>query len=805
MRVSLVLSLCMVVTGLVPAFATIIEVPGAGSLTIQDGLDLAQAGDTVLVAPGVYAEYNIVMESGVALIGQSAPGDSVVIDAARSGTCMTIPSASSSTLIEDITFYRGYAPVSPGIGGGLRISGSANPTLRGCTIRDCESVAVIGADGGGVSCQGTSTPRFEDCTFVGNSSLEMGGAVFGTDDTAPVFDDCVFEDNKQGNPPQVDYGGAVFLGAHSSGTFNDCWFLRNKSMTAGGAISLWGGTTSFAGCHFEADSSNDAACIHLRESTVLTLTGCTFVDNYASRHAGVLASQGQHATTIDIDNCTFVDNTAGTGHGGAMLLGDYSSTEIDFCTFLGNAAGGGGGAVRAGSSTIPTVISNCVFVGNESDNGSAAGTYHPGSSVTLILEGCIVTGNLNGAPFHCHYPIDEIQLSCCNVYDNVGGNWVDCWADQYGIDGNISADPLFCDADNNVFTVQADSPCLPGNHPDGEDCGLIGVLDMGCYGEAPEIISISDVGNDEGGQVRLIWYRSEHDSVSSEPLVDAYGIYRRQDEFKRASASEGEMQDSEQAARLEGWDFIESVPARGDDIYQYVAPTLCDSTEQGGVCWSVFFISAMTTDPHVFFDSAPDSGYSVDNLAPPPPGEFAVEYMGAEGNRLSWQWERNREIIEFRIYRGLDAGSPADSTHFLYATFETEYWDSMGTSQHHYKLTSVDEAGNESDPVEPEVSTDVNAEFVPMVWPNLCGSPNPFGSETAVRFNLPEATSVAVTIHSSDGRRVKTLADEMMPAGSHEIHWDGRDHSGHPVASGVYLIRLIAGSSRKCRVLLRIR
>ena len=37
-----------------------------------------------------------------------------------------------------------------------------------------------------------------------------------------------------------------------------------------------------------------------------------------------------------------------------------------------------------------------------------------------------------------------------------------------------SADLLFCDAENGDYTLDACSPCLPGNHPDGVDCGLIG-------------------------------------------------------------------------------------------------------------------------------------------------------------------------------------------------------------------------------------------------------------------------------------------------------------------------------------------
>jgi hypothetical protein len=56
-----------------------------------------------------------------------------------------------------------------------------------------------------------------------------------------------------------------------------------------------------------------------------------------------------------------------------------------------------------------------------------------------------------------------------------GGDWVDCIADQNGINGNMSEDPLFCDEDNDNYYLQECSPCL-----DAEGCGRIGALGLGC-------------------------------------------------------------------------------------------------------------------------------------------------------------------------------------------------------------------------------------------------------------------------------------------------------------------------------------
>jgi hypothetical protein len=51
-------------------------------------------------------------------------------------------------------------------------------------------------------------------------------------------------------------------------------------------------------------------------------------------------------------------------------------------------------------------------------------------------------------------------------------------ADQYGINGNFSSDPYFCDLENGDLAIAEDSPCARDNS--GEACGLIGALGVGC-------------------------------------------------------------------------------------------------------------------------------------------------------------------------------------------------------------------------------------------------------------------------------------------------------------------------------------
>ncbi len=73
-------------------------------------------------------------------------------------------------------------------------------------------------------------------------------------------------------------------------------------------------------------------------------------------------------------------------------------------------------------------------------------------------------------------------------------------------------------------------------------------------------------------------------------------------------------------------------------------------------------------------------------------------------------------------------------------------------------------------------------------------SPNPFNPRTTIRFELPGAARVRLTVHDVGGRCVAVLADGDLPAGAHEAVWDGRDRLGRPAASGLYFGRLEAGS-----------
>jgi hypothetical protein len=69
--------------------------------------------------------------------------------------------------------------------------------------------------------------------------------------------------------------------------------------------------------------------------------------------------------------------------------------------------------------------------------------------------------------------------------------------------------------------------------------------------------------------------------------------------------------------------------------------------------------------------------------------------------------------------------------------------------------------------------------------------PNPFNPTTKIRFYLPERGMVALEVYDARGALVRRLARGQFDVGAHAIDWDGTDANGQPVASGVYVYRLV--------------
>jgi hypothetical protein len=237
-------------------------------------------------------------------------------------------------------------------------------------------------------------------------------------------------------------------------------------------------------------------------------------------------------------------------------------------------------------------------------------------------------------------------------------------------------------------------------------------------------------------------------------------------------------------------------------VYQFVAPTLCDSTIDG-ICRSTFFISAMTPDPLVYFDSDPDSGYSIDNLAPCPPLGFNGQELG-DAILFTWNVSPEEDISHYVVYRGetedfdisealgeYTADCPCDTSLIV---------DDMDPCTiYYYKITAIDLSGNEGEPTPPLelcAAASVPGRGEVFRFALSGGNPNPFTSATSIAFSIPARQHVCLEVYDVNGRLVSTLVDGEMDAGRHQADWDGTNTAGQAIPAGIYFSRLEAGGKR---------
>lgn len=92
--------------------------------------------------------------------------------------------------------------------------------------------------------------------------------------------------------------------------------------------------------------------------------------------------------------------------------------------------------------------------------------------------------------------------------------------------------------------------------------------------------------------------------------------------------------------------------------------------------------------------------------------------------------------------------------------------------------------------------TDAPEDLPPQQFHLHRSVPNPFDESSLIRYDLPDAQFVDLSIFTIDGRRVATLVHDARAAGRHSAIWHGRDDAGQPVAPGIYFYRIEAGQYR---------
>jgi hypothetical protein len=301
----------------------------------------------------------------------------------------------------------------------------------------------------GITIQGGQAPV--DGPFEGS----FGGGIY-CDRASPTIANCVFRDNSS------ERGAAVFCWDEASPQVIACEFLGNVASESGGACTIYDSSPTFDGCTFEANEGRTVGAIVIGIGSV-SFTDCGFFG-----HTGTLSSvMWAIQASVNLCRCV-VRGNPGSSPFSAIEWTSCEAVTLEECTLAANA----GAAMSSRGSQIS--VRSCTFFANE---GPA---LLCGQTSPLLLENTIIAFSTEGPSIECDAP-DPPLLSCCDIFGNAAGDWVGCIEDQYGIDGNISEDPLFCDPDNGDFTLECTSPCAPFSPPNPE-CDLIGAWPVGCGG-----------------------------------------------------------------------------------------------------------------------------------------------------------------------------------------------------------------------------------------------------------------------------------------------------------------------------------
>lgn len=105
----------------------------------------------------------------------------------------------------------------------------------------------------------------------------------------------------------------------------------------------------------------------------------------------------------------------------------------------------------------------------------------------------------------------------------------------------------------------------------------------------------------------------------------------------------------------------------------------------------------------------------------------------------------------------------------------------------------------------PPVGIAGDGDPVPTVFSLGQNFPNPFNPVTRIEFSLEDRGETTLIIRDLLGREVTRLVSGVRDRGHHSVTWDGTDHDGRPVASGVYLYTLITPAHTATRKLLLLR
>ncbi|MFC1721753.1 right-handed parallel beta-helix repeat-containing protein [Patescibacteria group bacterium] len=222
---NLVCVLAILLTGI--ASATVINVPG-DEPTIQDGIDAAVAGDTVLVADGVYTGFDNkdlkYRGKSIVVMSESGPANCVIdCENERRGFLFN-NYETNDAILEGFMIINGNVTGNwpDDMGGGIFCYHSS-PTITNCWVYQNYS----GFYGGGIAINDNAAPVIINCLIEDNYAYSSGAGIFSHTYSSPSILNCTVINNEA-----REYGGGLAWDVYAGPTMTNCIFWYNSAATS---------------------------------------------------------------------------------------------------------------------------------------------------------------------------------------------------------------------------------------------------------------------------------------------------------------------------------------------------------------------------------------------------------------------------------------------------------------------------------------------------------------------------------------------------------------------------------------------
>ncbi len=200
--------------------------------------------------------------------------------------------------------------------------------------------------------------------------------------------------------------------------------------------------------------------------------------------------------------------------------------------------------------------------------------------------------------------------------------------------------------------------------------------------------------------------------------------------------------------------------------------------------------------------------YGAEPQTPPAPENVNLVENSNESITISWDMPNINDFDHFNIYRSVDQGQFEVHDNTIGSAYI--YNDFIYPAFYQFYITTVNQTGMESEASETvEYQTvGTNDQIIPLSTDLNGNYPNPFNPATKINFTLNTENTgknTELIIYNLKGQKVKTLVNDKLETGNHQVIWNGKDENGKPVASGIYFYQMKSGKYDKTRKMLLLK